>query len=199
MEEFLALIRGLAWTPLPRGSRVGVLTFSGANGVIAADEVEGAGLAMAPLAAATVRRIRALMPDWQPAGNPADVWLALGAGARRAHEEPLLALLEDPGVDAVIAILLALPNTDFAEVREVFARARRHHPDKPIFLVALGGAVKARWLTELEGLQIPVDFDSRLAVRTLRAMVEYARRKEKRLERMAGAGGSPRAARTGAL
>lgn len=180
LEEFLALIRAFAWLPPPRGPRVGILTFSGANGVIAADEVEEAGLGLASLAPATLERIKALLPDWQPVGNPVDLWLAVGAGARRAHEEPLSALLDDPEVDAVLAILLALPNTDFAGVRETFAEARRRHPDKPLFLVVLGGGVKARWLGELEGLEIPVDSDSRLSVRTLQAMREYGRRRERR-------------------
>lgn len=179
VEDFLALIRAFAWAPVPAGPRVGVLTFSGASGVIASDEIEDAGLTLAPLAETTAGRIGALMPEWQPVGNPADAWLALGSGPRRALEEPLAALLDDSAVDIVLGLLLALPNTDFPELAEVFARARRSHPGKPIFLVITGGHVKDRWLRELEGLHIPVESDIRVSVQTIRAMVHYGRRRQR--------------------
>lgn len=178
-QEFLVLMRSFAWAPVPNGSRVGVLTFSGASGVMASDEIEEAGLSIAAPGRSTIDRIAALLPEWQSVGNPADVWLALAAGARRALEAPLAALLDDPGVDVVLGVLLALPNTDFAEVREVFAEARWVYPRKPIFLVLMGGGVKARWLQELEGLDIPIESDTGLSVRAIRALVDYGMRRQR--------------------
>lgn len=179
VEEFLLLLRSFAWAPVPGGPRIGVFTMSGASGVIASDEIEEAGLILAPLSEATTGRIGALLPPWQPVGSPADVWLALGEGPRRALEAPLAAILDDSGVDVLLGILLPLPNTDFAEVAEVFGEARRRHPGKPIFLVMIGGSVKARWLRELEGVSIPVESDTRLAIRAIRAMVDYGRRRRR--------------------
>jgi len=69
---------------------------------------------------------------------------------RRLHRA-LAALLDDPGVDAVIGIFLALPGTDFPAFAEIFAKATQRHPGKPIFLVLYGGSVKKKWLRTLAG------------------------------------------------
>jgi acetyltransferase len=183
VEEFMALIRSFAWSPVPDGPRIGVLTHSGASGVMVTDEIDEAGLSLASLSKPTVERIGALLPPWQPVGNPADVWLAVGGDARRALETPLMALLDDPGVDVILGIFLALPATDFAELADVFGEARRRHPRKPIFLVLYGSDVKARWLRALEGLRIPVESDTRLPIRAIRAMVDYARRRRRQPDR----------------
>jgi acetyltransferase len=179
VEEFLVLIRSFAAAPVPNGRRVGVFSYSGASGVMASDEIEEAGLALASLGKTTIDRISALMPPWQPVGNPVDVWLAAGGGPRQTIEGPLAALLDDPGVDVVLGILLAVPTTDFVELEEVFRAARRRHPDKPIFLVLFGGHVKTQWLRRLEGLDIPVESDTRASVRAIRAMVHYGRRRRR--------------------
>lgn len=179
VEEFMALIRSFAWAPVPDGGRIGVLTHSGASGVIVADEIDEAGLSLASLGKTTTDRIAALLPSWQPVGNPADVWTGVGGAARRLLEVPLMALLDDPGVDAVLGVLLALPATDFAELAEVFGEARRRHPRKPIFLVLYGSDVKERWLRALDDVKIPVDPDTRLPIRAIRAMVDYDRRRRR--------------------
>jgi acyl-CoA synthetase (NDP forming) len=177
VEEFIALLRCFACAPLPAGASVGVLTHSGASGVMACDEISEAGLALACLEKATEERIGALVPHWHRIGNPTDVWLAEGGEPRRALELPLFALLGDPGVDMVLCILLAIPATDFAEVGEVFREARRRYPEKPLHFVLYGGAVKQRWQRTLEGLDIPVETDTRLAIRAMQAMVDYRRRR----------------------
>lgn len=174
LEEFIGITKAFAWQPLPRGNRVAIITLSGALGVMAVDEMHGTGLRLAQFGSATVRMIGALMPEWQPVRNPADVWMALGSGPRRAHEEILGATLADRGVDMVLCILLPIPNADFPRVREVFGNLKRAHPGKPLFLILIGGRVKQRWLRELEPLHLPVYSDPRSAVRAMEAMRFYA-------------------------
>jgi acyl-CoA synthetase (NDP forming) len=182
--EFLTLIRAFSRAPVPSGPRVGVITFSGAWGVMASDEIEEAGLSLAPFGEATVRRIDGVMPGWQPVGNPADVWVALGSGPRRTLEEPLLALLADPSVDIVLGLLLALPTTNFGEIADVFASARARHPSKPVFLTITGGDVKPEWLRALEPVGLVIENDLRVLVRSIGAMVEYERRRRRRAGRL---------------
>lgn len=175
LEEFVELIKALSYQPPPRGSRVGLVTFSGASGVMAADELAEHGFTLPALGAATAARLRTWLPAWQAPANPLDLWAALGAGNRRVHEEGIHAVLDDDGVDTLLVILLALANADFDGIREIFARAREQHPAKPVYVVILGGKLKQRWLAELEGLRIPVFPTTRIAVKALAAAARYAR------------------------
>jgi acyl-CoA synthetase (NDP forming) len=175
LEEFVELMKALAYQPTPAGPRVGVVTFSGASGVMAADELSEHGLTLPGLGAATAARLRTWLPAWQAPANPLDLWAALGAGNRRVHEDGIHALLDDEAVDALLVILLGLANADFDGIREIFGRAREKHPAKPVYAVILGGEVKRRWLGELEGLRVPVFETTRLAVKALAAGWRYAR------------------------
>jgi acyl-CoA synthetase (NDP forming)/acyl-coenzyme A synthetase/AMP-(fatty) acid ligase len=165
LEEFIEYMKAFQYQPLPQGNRVGVVTFSGANGVMASDELSERGFVLADFEPATHKRIKKFLP-------------ALSAGNRLTHEEGLLSVLGDKNVDAVLVILLALANADFQGIREVFANAVQQHPDKPIYVVALGGEVKERWLKEIEGLRVPVFDTTSIAIKALAAARRYATDRE---------------------
>jgi acetyltransferase len=177
LDEFLAFIKAFAYQPLPRGPRVGVITLSGAAGVMAVDEMAEVGLELARLGEATAARVAPLLPPWQTPANPLDFWMALSAGGRLSHATVLNAVLDDPNTDAVLGILLPYAGTAFPEVREVFAEAVARHPEKPLVLTLFGGAVKAEWEQALEGLRIPIFSGTALPVKALAAMARYARRR----------------------
>ncbi|MBI4455903.1 MAG: acetate--CoA ligase family protein [Acidobacteria bacterium] len=174
LEEFLEFMKAFSYLSLPKGNRVGVVTFSGANGVMASDELTEHGFELAQLAPPTADRIKKFLPPWQPVTNPLDLWAALGAGNRLVHEEGLHAALDDQNVDAVLLILLGLANADFDGMRAIFLRARERHADKPLYTVILGGPVKQKWLQEVDGLNMPVFETTRIAVKALAAMRRYA-------------------------
>jgi len=174
LEEFLEFMKAFQYQPLPQGNRIGVVTFSGANGVMASDELAERGFVLADFEPSTHARIRKFLPEWQPVANPLDLWAALGAGNRLTHEEGLLSVLADKNVDAVLVILLALANADFDGIRDVFASAIAQHPEKPVYVVALGGAVKSKWVKEIDGLRIPVFDTTSIAVKALAAARRYA-------------------------
>lgn len=179
LEEFLEFMKAFSFQPLPKGNRIGIATFSGANGVMACDELSERGFELAEFEPETYKRIEKFLPEWQPVTNPLDLWAAMGAGNRLAHEEGLLSVIDDKNVDAVLVILLALANADFDGIREVFANAMERHPDKPIYVVALGGKVKDRWLKEIEGLKVPVFENTHIAVKALTAALRYAQDRER--------------------
>jgi acetate---CoA ligase (ADP-forming) len=179
LDDFIGMAKALAWLPVPRGNRVGIVTLSGAMGVMAVDEMHGTGLTLARFSPATIAAVSRYLPDWQPVRNPADVWMALSVGADKAHAGVLGAVLDDQGVDILLCILLPIPNADFAAVHQVFARLRRAHPAKPIVLVLVGGLVKERWLREIEPLRLPVYSDPAAAVRALEAVRFAAERRSR--------------------
>lgn len=187
IEEFFAFLKAFAWQPLPRGPRVGVVTWTGAQGVLAVDEIVEACLQPAVFAPETGRRLAGLLPTWQAADvNPVDVWAAAERAARDVTEGTLDATLADPGTDAVLALILAIEGVDFPEVRQVFQGLKERHPAKPLYLVIYGSGVKTRWLRDIEGLDLPVFANSRLAVAALAAATRYA---AKHGDRGSGTGG----------
>jgi acetyltransferase len=178
IDDFFAYLKAFSYLPLPRGERLGIVTYSGALGVIAVDETVREGLTLADFSEATLRRVGDVLPAWQPASNPADAWVAVEMGGYRSgHEVPFQAVLDDPGTDMVLGILFAPPNADFPDFRDVFSQLRQRQPTKPLALVIYGGEVRERWLPELDGAGIPVFSSTRLAIRALRAMARYSARR----------------------
>ena len=174
LEDFVEYMKAFSYAPLPQGDRVGVVTFSGANGVMCTDELGEAGFSLAELTDATRERCKSFLPEWQPAANPLDLWAALGSGNRVAHEEGILSILNDDNVDAVVVILLALDMANFEGIREIFERAKKEQPHKPVYTVFLGGQVKQQWLREIDGLSVPHFDTTHVAVRALEAARRYA-------------------------
>ena len=174
LEEFLEYMKAFQYQPLPQGNRVGIVTFSGANGVMASDELEARGFVLSEFSPRTQERINKFIPEWQPPLNPLDLWAALGSGNRLTHEEGILSVLDDENVDAVLVILLALANAEFDGIREIYQQAKELHPEKPLYTVALGGAVKQRWLKEVDGLNMPFFENTLIAVKALTAARRYA-------------------------
>jgi acetyltransferase len=118
-----------------RGNRVGVITFTGGGGIIAADMIEKFGLQVAPLSPGTTGAIKDLSPPWMPIGNPLDIWPALMKhGMNHIYEAALRAVLQDPGVDGVICIAIApnLPDDDFLNATEVIRETAVALPGKPV-------------------------------------------------------------------
>jgi acetyltransferase len=179
LDEFLNYMKAFSFQRPPRGRRVGIVTFSGANGVMASDELHEHGFEVSRFAPATNDRLRKFLPSWQAPANPLDLWAALGAGNRLVHEEGILSVLSDENTDAVLVVLLALSNADFDGIREIYQAARQRHPDKPVFTVMIGGQVKEKWLREIEGLNMPVFETTRMAIKAMGAMEWYRRMRER--------------------
>lgn len=175
VQEFMNYAKGFEYQPAPQGRNVAVLSFSGANAVMAADYVGQSTLELADLTDETLQSIKEFVPDWQPVRNPVDQWLALSAGAKTAHEAPLEAVLADPNVDAVLTIHLSTEMTDFEGVGEMYADARAAHPETPILSYMMGAEVKQASIEALETTDVPVFEYPYAMVDTLEAMYQWHR------------------------
>lgn len=171
-EEFLATLRSLCVPSRPAGRRVGVVTFSGAFGVIASDLLTETDLKLADYSGQTLARFASLLPEWQHPRNPADLWPAVDLGAREALLQGLEAALCDPSVDQVLAILLAVPNAHFEDMLAGLSETLDRSPCKPLHVYIVGGRC-AEWTTTFSGLGIPVHPSLRVAVRSMAAVTWY--------------------------
>lgn len=175
--EFMSYLTTFAYCPVPAGRRVGVVTFSGALGIVATDALVEAGMQIADFNEDTLAALDEMAPDWQTIGNPADLWSAAEADPGKAARQLYRAVLEDPSVDQMLFVLLALPNVDFDGMREVFQGLRHRRPEVPIH-VTLDGALRGEWAERLEGLGVVVHDSVRTAARAMNALSTYAEYRE---------------------
>lgn len=184
-EDFFDLLEGFARLPLPAGDRVGVVSITGVGCVLWADAAAEEGLRPAALSPQTLARTREVFPDWAPVRNPVDMWSAIErCGVEKAYRVLAEALLDDPGVDALLCIFTLIPESDF-DAGSLFAKLRQRRSEKPLLACLFGGDAE-RALEFRRGLRragVPVFASPARAMRVLGAL----RRRDARLASEASA------------
>jgi acyl-CoA synthetase (NDP forming) len=134
MDELLDAVMALKFIPPHTGRRVAILSGPGGFAVAAADELERTGLLLAELSEETKHRIAAILPKTGiSVANPVDVGLSASVDYR-LYTEPARAVMEDPGVDA----LLLIGGTFSAETNRSFMEAlvaARNQTGKTLIMV----------------------------------------------------------------
>ena len=170
-EEMFDWARALAWSPLPQGCRIAILTNAGGPGVIAADALEHNHLQLSNLSQKTLKTLLDLLPPAASVQNPVDML----ASATAAHyAESLRALLADPKTDAVLVILPAPPmypaeNAVNAMIPIIQASS------KPTLVVLMGSQQIAEASQRLQNARIP---DYRFPERAASALARLVERAE---------------------
>ncbi len=106
LRELQIYTKGLMNLPKMNGNRVGIVTTTGAAGIIAADAIEKYGLEMAELSDETIEKVEDISPEWLDVKNPIDIWPAMMVGSKGMGEAfgiALIQLLEDDSVDGILA------------------------------------------------------------------------------------------------
>lgn len=112
MIELKAVCRAfLSFSPLT-GPRLGVVTATGACGIITADACEDYGLEPAPFPEAIREDLEDPHIRWHRLNNPVDIWpLGMVSGSfTDVFKRAVTGLFMDPQVDAVLGIAPALPS-----------------------------------------------------------------------------------------
>ncbi len=167
MEEMFDWARALAWQPLPKGNRIGVLTNAGGPAILAVDALEAAGLRLAQLTDETKSHLRPRIPAAGSVNNPVDV---LAGSGPATYALALDALLSDPTVDA--AVVIQAPQDWFLaeSLAEVIGEVAANHK-KPVLAAIMGMATVQKALEILHRKKVPnFSFPERMAS-TLKAML----------------------------
>ncbi|HEX7420501.1 MAG TPA: GNAT family N-acetyltransferase [Thermoanaerobaculia bacterium] len=109
LEEMFDVATLLSNQPLPRGRRVAIITNAGGPGILAADACEANGLELATLSESTLSGLRGFLPAAASVVNPVDM---ISSATPEQYAKTLQAVLDDPGVDCVIAIYIPVIATD---------------------------------------------------------------------------------------
>ncbi|HYB21666.1 MAG TPA: CoA-binding protein [Thermodesulfobacteriota bacterium] len=155
--DLINVAKGIAFQPLPPGRRVASLAPSGALGVVAADSCEGLGLKMVRHSKQSLDKLRKISASWVTVSNPVDMSAITPIlGPVEAYHSVVETLLQDEGVDVVVAILLAspkIPAEEYGFLPELSAR----YPGKAIYVSFTGDKESFdRARDFLEGHSLPV-------------------------------------------
>ncbi len=129
LEELFDLATLLANQPLPAGKRVAIMTNAGGPGILAADACSAAGLDIAQLTDRTLESLRATLPPAASVRNPVDM---IASASADHYRRTLRLLLDDPNVDAVIALYIPVVAKDAEEVAAVIRETAEHANGKTL-------------------------------------------------------------------
>lgn len=178
IDEFINTLKGFLNMPLPRGGRIALVTYSGAQAIMSIDAAIEEGLEVAHFGEDTRQKIARVIATPSKAQNPVDLFPdMLSHGFEKTAMEVLQALLEDDGVDAIIFISFAIFG---AEPYRPIVDLLQGRCTKPVFFSLLGTKKDMEvGRSFLEEHHIPcLDFPE-MAVRVLARMRKYARIREK--------------------
>ena len=138
VDELLDVGDAFAQPRRPAGPRVAVVTTSGGSGILAADACETHGLPLARFSAATQTLLDDVVPAYGATGNPVDVTATVMSNAD-LFDRTLDAIVDDDGVDMVVACFCVLTGKNVDDVVASLARAAERS-GKPVLAARTGAA-----------------------------------------------------------
>jgi acetate---CoA ligase (ADP-forming) len=163
--------RALASQPLPQGPNVAVVANAGGAGIMAVDAIERQGLTLARFSEQTLEKLRTDLPPAANILNPVDV---LGDALSDRYEVALKAVLDDPNVHTVLALLTPHAMTECPPTARVVVEASRN-TEKPILASFLGARRMDEAVQILRDGRVPQYDSPESAVDAIKAMADYAR------------------------
>lgn len=156
---------------LPRKPAVTLVAASGGFGIMMADAMSNAGLALPALAPATRERIHKVLPG-ASTNNPVDASAQISSRPDILFEV-LSALQEDPGeATTVLFLSLGLYSSRLRDIYlQALAQLRATYPQRPLIIISRGPADA---VVQIQALGIPVFSSIDAAARGIEALVRQA-------------------------
>ena len=174
MDEFIEIADFLARTKPIQGNGVGILSFSGGLGALAADLSTDAGLRLPVLGEKTQEKLAAVLPDYAPKDNPVDL---VSLMVSQPESQPLKtageAVASDESVDALLFLMGIYHHVGEQIAEEV--KALFKSSEIPIAFAWLTGP--REYIHALRKADVPVFGDYSRAIRGLESLlsIEHAR------------------------
>ncbi len=179
LEELFRFGIAFANQPLPRGSRVAIVTNAGGPGIMATDTSVRHGLELASLTERSKSILKSNLPPTVSLNNPIDL---IGDAGESRYQLALQAVIADENIDGIIVILVPQMTTNLKATAAVLAQQVKF-ANKPVFAVFMATGNIEESLKILEEAGIPFYRFPEDAARSLGAMARYFRwRKRPRTE-----------------
>jgi acetyltransferase len=177
LEELTDTLRAFYKLAPMKGRRVGIISYTGGFGVMGIDACQKYGLEVARFSPQTINLLGEILPSWQGVGNPVDLGPAIMVRkipAFETLETVVKAVLNDPGVDAILGIFGAFAPSVGLSYYQTAEKATMSHPDKPIVFYFYGPFV-AEALGEFNSKDGTMAFPSpNRAIRALGHLADYS-------------------------
>ncbi|MDP2683429.1 MAG: acetate--CoA ligase family protein [bacterium] len=120
------------------GSNVAIITNAGGPGILATDAIDAAeNLNLSVFSELTEKKLKRHLPEAASIENPVDV---IGDATAERYKKTIKIILDDKGVDAVIALLTRQYVTDAKKIAKDLITIQKKFPKKPIFVSFIGGS-----------------------------------------------------------
>lgn len=170
-EELTAALKALNWQPVPKGSRVAMVT-NGAGPIIAAiDNFERLGLQVAELSEQTKKAFKEHYPPTYVIGNPCDI---TGSANADDYRFAIQAFMDDPNVDIIMPWFVFQDDPLEETIVDVLASFQKQKK-KPVLVGAMGGPFTKNISKRIEDTNVPVYHSVIEWVTAAGAMAKWAR------------------------
>ena len=163
VEEFGDISKAFLNLPPLKGNRIGIVTPTGAGGILILDSCQEYGFQLATFSENQIEEIRDIFLPWQKVINPLDIMSsALAHGYKMVYAKALETLFKDNQVDVILCVL---GEPTLKTVKEVANK----YPAKPLVSWVIGQPTSSH-----RGTEMPVNYSSpERALRSLAAVREY--------------------------
>ncbi len=179
-SELFELPKIFALQPLPRGGKLGIVTFTGGIGVLAIDEAVKYGLSVPGLRPETMTNLSRIFPDLGKTIVDMGPPMAVMNNYMEAYSEILRTVLEDETLDCLFNVIWTSPFESFVEEYLKFYESVKGKYPKTIATWIYGPSMRLikEMSCQMEDLGFPVFSEPETAIKALGIAYQYATRKE---------------------
>jgi len=178
-REFFEIPKIFSPQPLPRGNRLGIVTFTGAVGVLAIDEGAKYGLSITRLSPETAEKLNSIFPGL---GKPVvDIGPPMAVSSYMTiYADILRTVLADDNIDCLFNIIWTSPFEEFVEEYLKFYGEWQRDDRKTIATWVYGPSIPLihKLSSGMEDLGYPVFSDLEMAIKALGIAYQYSKQKK---------------------
>jgi acyl-CoA synthetase (NDP forming) len=136
IDELKETVMGFQSMPLPRGGKIALVTYSGAQAIMCIDAAIERGLSLAQFEERTTERLSRIISTPSKIRNPVDIFPDMMThGFQKTTVEIFSALLDDHEVDGILFVSFAINDPSHLDPLLELVRKR---PEKPVFFTLMG-------------------------------------------------------------
>ncbi len=178
-REFFELPKIFSLQPLPKGNRLGIVTFTGGVGVLAIDEGAKYGLSVARLSPEIAKKLDAIFPGLGKTVVDIGPPMAVN-NYMTIYSEIIKTVLSDDHIDCLFNVIWTSPFKEFVEEYLKFYGELRGSHQKTIATWIYGPSIPLinDMSSRMEDLGFPVFSDLETAIKALGMAYQYSNRKK---------------------